>query len=258
MSRTSLPEFSRFLLNLYRHAQEVQVHEFQDAVLQAVKPLLHFDASVWGTGTMTAQGIEIHSLHRHNFPDEMFSAFAKVRHQDTAAMRMASHPRLTIGFSALEEFSGDDQADIRQFALDHSKYHCFITADNNPLTRFAEWVSLFRSDPQRRCKPEEIELLNALAPHLMQSLAINRLVHLDRLVGQDARASWAVAIADARGVLYHADPRFKELMTLEWPLEGGRVAASLLEAMQGGEARILGERVAGAAAVSRPASVTPR
>ncbi|HEX7891959.1 MAG TPA: helix-turn-helix transcriptional regulator, partial [Ramlibacter sp.] len=243
MSTTSLPEFSRFLLDLYRHAQEVPVHEFQDAVLQAVKPLLHFDASIWGTGTMTAQGIDIHSLHRHNFPDAMFTAFAKVRHQDTAAVRVTGQPRLTIGFSALEEFSRDDQADIRQFALDHSQHHCFITSDINPLTRFAEWVSLFRSDPQRHCTPGEIELLAALAPHLMQSLAINRLVHLDRLVGHDARASWAVAIADARGVIYHADPRFREWMMLEWPLEGGRVAASLMEEMQGSQPRILGDRV---------------
>lgn len=243
MSRTSLPEFSRFLLDLYRHAQEVPVQAFQDTVLEAVKPLLHFDASIWGTGTMTPAGIDIHSLHRHNFPDAMFSAFAKVRHQDTAAIRVTSQPRLTIGFSAMEEFSRDDQAEIRQFAVDHSQHHCFITSDIHPFTRFAEWVSLFRSDPARHCQPEEVELLNALAPHLMQALAINRLVHLDRLVGQDARASWAVAIADARGVIYHADPRFKELMLLEWPLEGGRIAASLLDAMQGSETRILGNRV---------------
>lgn len=243
MSRTSLPEFSRFLLDLYRHAQEVPVHEFQDSVLRGVKPLLHFDASIWGTGTMTAQGIEIHSLHRHNFPDEMFTAFAKVRHQDTAAMRMASHPRLTIGFSALEEFSGDDQAEIRQFALDYSQYHCFITSDNNPLTRFAEWVSLFRSDPQRHCTPEEVELLNALAPHLMQSLAINRLVHLDHLIGDASRESWSVAIADERGVVYHADPRFQRLVESEWRSSGDRLADTLLAALRGPEPVVVGRKV---------------
>lgn len=243
MSRTNLPEFSRFLLNLYRHAQEVPVHEFQDAVLTAVKPLLPFDASIWGTGTMTAHGIDIHSLHRHNFPEEMFGAFAQVRHQDTAARRVTSAPRATIGFSAAEEFAGEDQAEIRRFAQDYAQHHCFITSDINPLTRFAEWVSLFRSDPERRCTPEEIEFLDALAPHLMQSLAINRLVHLDRLVGHDARESWAVAIADPRGVIYHADPRFKELMALEWPLQGERLGASLLEELQGNKTRILGHRV---------------
>ena len=78
----------------------------------------------------------------------------------------------------------------------------------------------------------------------MQSLAINRLVHLDRLVADTARESWAVAIADPRGVLYHADPRFQELMDSEWPLEtGGRLAARLLERLHAAEPRVLGARV---------------
>lgn len=242
MSRTNLPEFSRLLLALYRLAQETPVQQFQDAVLDAVKPLLHFDACAWGTATMTPVGIDIHSLHRHNFPDEMFAAFERVRHQDSAAVRVTSRPRMTIGFSAMEEFAGDDQAEIRQFAIDWSQHHCFITSDVNPLTRFTQWVSLFRSEPQRRCTPQEIEFLDALAPHLMQSLAINRLVHLDRLVGDTARESWSVAIADARGVLYHADPRFRELMESEWPLRGERLADDLLERLKGGEDRVLGAR----------------
>lgn len=243
MASTNLPEFSRLLLTLYRNAQEVPVHQFQDAVLEAIKPLLHFDASAWGAATMTAQGIDIHSLHRHNFPDDMFAAFVRVRHQDSAAMRVVSQPRMTIGFSALEEFSREDQAEIRQFAVDFSQHHCFITSDVNPLTRFAQWVSLFRSDPQRRCTPEEVEFLDALAPHLMQSLAINRLVHLERMVGDAARESWSVAIADPRGVVYHADPRFRELMEAEWPLAGERLPDALLQRLQGKEPRVLGTRV---------------
>jgi len=244
MSRTNLPEFSRLLLTLYRNAQEVPVAGFQDAVLESVKAILHFDASTWGTAMMTPAGIDIHSLHRYNFPDEMFAAFHGVRDQDSAAVRVTSQPRMTIGFAAEEEFSRPGQERIRQFARDWSQHHCFVTSDVNPLTRFTQWISLFRSDPGRRCTEPEIEFLDALAPHLMQSLAINRLVHLDRLAGDAARESWAVAIADPRGVLYHADPRFKELMASEWPLaEGGRLASALLEQLRGEEPRVLGARV---------------
>lgn len=244
MSRTNLPEFSRLLLTLYRNAQEIPVRDFQDTVLHAVKPLLHFDGSIWGTATMTPVGIDIHSLHRHNFPDEMMAAFERVKHQDSAAMRVTQQPHMTIGFSAEEEFTGEDQAEIRQFARDHGQHHCFITSDIQPLTRFAQWISLFRSEPQRRCTEQEVELLDALSPHLMQALAINRLVHLDRVVGDVARESWAVAIADPRGVLYHADARFKELITREWPLQSsGRLHGDLLERLQGEDARVLGTEV---------------
>jgi len=245
MSPTALTEFSRLLLSLYRHAQEVPVREFQDAVLETVKPSLPFDASIWGTATMTPLGIDIHSLHRHRFPDDMFEAFHSVRHQDSAAVRATSQPRMTIGFAAQEEFSRADQEEIRAFAHRYSQHHCFITSDINPLTHFTQWVSLFRSEPQQRCTEPEIAFLDALAPHLMQALAINRLVHLDRLVGDTARESWAVAIADPRGVLYHADQRFKDLVADEWPLQqgGGLLADALREALQGKEPRIVGETV---------------
>lgn len=244
MSYPQLTAFSKLLLTLYRHAQEVPVREFQDAVLESLKPSLPFDGSIWGTATMTPTGIDIHSLHRHRFPDDVFQAFHAVRHQDSAAVRVTRHPRMTIGFAAEEEFSRDDQTEIREFARKYSQHHCFITSDINPMTRFTQWVSLFRMEPQRRCTEAEIEFLDALAPHLMQSLAINRLVHLDRLVGDTARESWAVAIADARGVLYHADRRFKDLMEDEWPLQQeGRLDDGLLEALQGKEARVVGTSV---------------
>lgn len=244
MSRTNLPEFSRLLLTLYRSAQEVPVREFQDTVLNSVKPLLHFDGSIWGTATMTPVGIDIHSLHRHNFPDETMAAFERVKHQDSAAVRVTQQPHMTIGFSAEEEFTREDQEEIRQFAREHRQHHCFITSDIHPVTRFTEWISLFRSDPWRRCTDQEVDLLDALSPHLMQALAINRLVHLDRVVGDLARESWAVAIADARGVLYHADARFKELMAREWPLRSdGRLDSRLLEGLQGEDARVLGTEV---------------
>lgn len=244
MSQTDLTEFSKLLLTLYRSAQEIPVRQFQDAVLDTIKPSLRFDASIWGTATMTPSGIDIHSLHRHNFPDEMFQAFHRVRHQDSAAMRVTRHPRMTIGFAAEEEFVREDQAEIRLFARRFSQHHCFITSDINPMTRFAQWVSLFRSEPQRRCTEPEIRFLDALAPHLMQALAINRLVHLDRLVGDTARESWAVAIADSRGVLYHADRRFKDLMEAEWALQqDARLNDALIERLQGEEPRIVGEAV---------------
>jgi DNA-binding CsgD family transcriptional regulator len=243
MTRSHLTEFSQLLLVLYRNAQELPVSQFQDAALQAVKPLLHFDGCTWGTGTMTAQGVDVHSMHRYRFSDAMFAAFGRVAHQDSAAVRVTSQPRMTIGFSAEEEFHRPEQAGIREFASEYGQHHCFITCDINPLTRFAHWVSLFRSDPARRCRQEEIEFLEALAPHLMQSVTINRLVHLDRLVGDAARESWAVAIADARGVVYHAEQRFRELLKQDFPLDGDRLPGALLGRIEAGEPRIQGERV---------------
>jgi DNA-binding CsgD family transcriptional regulator len=239
--QSDLSRFSRIVLDLYRNAQELPVDQFQDAALEQVKACLAFDASTWGTGTMTQAGIDIHSLHRHRFPDDMMAAFARVAHQDSAAERVTRHPRMTIGFSAEEEFTREDQAEIRQFARDYSQHHCFVTSDIHPVTRFAHWISLFRSNPSQRCLEHEVHFLSELAPHLMQSVAINRLVHLDRMLGDSARDCWSVAIADERGVLYHSDSRFLDLLLPEWPLaEHERLPLHLVQQLQAQEGRVVG------------------
>jgi DNA-binding CsgD family transcriptional regulator len=239
--QSDLSRFSRIVLDLYRNAQEVPVDQFQDAALERVKAGLHFDAAVWGTATMTPVGIDAHSLHRHRFPDDMMEAFLRVKHQDSAAERATRQARTTIGFSAAEEFTREDQEEIRQFARDYSQHHCFVTSDIHPVTRFVHWISLFRSDPARRCLDHEIHFLSELAPHLMQSLAINRLVHLDRMLGDAARDCWSVAIADERGVLYHSDARFLELVLPEWPLaEHERLPAELVRQLRAQEGPLAG------------------
>jgi DNA-binding CsgD family transcriptional regulator len=216
MQSTILTSYSNLLLTIYREAQEVSVQEFQDAVLDTLKDELPFDTSMWGTATMTDQGIDIHSLHLHNTTQAMIDAYQKVKHLDVAAMRVTAKPKETIGFATDRDFEGEELRPYREFLREFRHENFFITSDINPLTRFAQWVSLYRHDTRKACTPLETELLSCLAPHLMQALAINRLVHMDRLTGDAAREKWCVAIADSRGVLYHADPRFRELLQIEW------------------------------------------
>jgi len=106
------------------------------------------------------------------------------------------------------------------------------------------WVSLYRASAGQVCTPQETELLACVAPHLMQALAINRLVHLDRLTGDEAREKWSVAIADSRGVLYHADKRFRELVQSEWPAEDEeQLPRALLDGLMADDNQVVGARV---------------
>lgn len=215
MRSSLLPEYSHLLLTLYRLAQECPIHQFQDAALTLLKTYLAFDSSMWGTATMREGGIDMHSIHLHNSSPAMLEAYEKVKHWDTAAMQMTARPTMTLGFR-VEDFPGEHNAEIRQFLHDFGHRNFLITSDIHPATRFVQWVSLYRSDLASRCLEQEIDLLACLAPHLMQALAINRLVHLDRLSHDTVRAKWSVAIADQRGVLYHADARFKALVGAAW------------------------------------------
>lgn len=244
MKRTILSEYSNLLLAIYQQAQELPVHEFQDALLERIKRLLPFDSSMWGTATMTDGGIDIHSLHLHRTSQAMIDAYEKVKHLDDAALQCTAQATATIAFNTNTDFPDLKYGPYRDFLHAFRHENFLITSDLNPITRFVHWVSLYRNDPHQVCTPEETELLACIAPHLMQALAINRLVHLDRLTGDVAREKWAVAIADGRGVLYHADPRFRELVRVEWSGEDDeRLPPALLAQLVTDDNQVIGERV---------------
>jgi len=244
MKTTSLSAYSNLLLTIYRQAQELPVQEFQDRILSAIKPSLPFDSSMWGTARMTQQGIDIHSLHLHNTSQAMIDAYEKVKHLDLAAVKVTQEPTSTLAFNTSTDFPGAEIGPYRDFLHAFRHENFFITSDINPITRFVHWVSLYRADPRQVATPEETELLACIAPHLMQALAINRLVHLDRLTGDTAREKWAVAIADSRGVLYHADRRFRELVQSEWRMGSEeRLPQELLDRLLAEDNQVAGARV---------------
>lgn len=216
-----LTHYSHLLLILYRKAQDLPVREFQDAVLSALKPALPFDSCMWGTATMTDIGIDIHTLHLHNTTQAMIDAYQQIKHLDTAAHQCALLPTATLAFRAETDFPGEKLAPYRRFLQQFQHENFLITSDIHPITRFVHWMSLYRNDKNQICTEQEKELLACIAPHIMQALAINRRIHLELLAGDVAREKWAVAIADGRGVIYHADQRFRELIQSEWVFAQG-------------------------------------
>ena len=216
MPRTLLTKYSDLLLTIYRLAQEKPVVEFQDALLEALKQYIPFDSSMWGTAVMQNVGIDIHSIHLHQCAPGMISDYEKVKHLDTAAARVTQQEYSTIAFNAATEFAAPHHAEMLQFVEKYKHLNFLITCNINPHTKFTHWLSLYRKDAEHLCKDEEVQLLATLAPHVMQALAINRIIHVDRLAGDVARERWCVAIADTRGVPYHAGHAFWELLDLEW------------------------------------------
>lgn len=206
--------------------------EFQDELLGALKSCIPFDSSMWGTATMTSNGIDVHSIHLHQSSQAMLFAYEAVKHQDSPAQRLAEQSVTTLSFNSDIEFAGPGKEGMRILCEEFGHRNGLITCEINPFTKFVHWLSLYRKDSKAVCTKLEIQLLDNLAPHLMQALAINRRMHLDKLVGDIARQSWSVAIADARGVLYHSGNQFWELVEGEWNIQDReRLPSALLKGL---------------------------
>jgi DNA-binding CsgD family transcriptional regulator len=210
-------DFNTLLLRLYRLSQELPIQLFQDAALAQIKQVLPFDASMWGTATATPDGIDIHTVHLHQKSPEMLAEYALVKHLDSAAASVLGQSHVTRAFHSESWFSGAGNRDMRAFLHRFQQKNVLIAADSNPYTQFVHWVSLYRADEDAHCVEADRQLLSQLAPHVMQALALNRVMHLGQLGDADkAMSPYGSAIADARGVLYHADPQFRGLAQAEW------------------------------------------
>ena len=216
MPKSLLSNYSDLLLTIYRLAQSTPVLEFQDALLEAVKSCIPFDSSMWGTATMTDNGIDVHSIHLHQSSQAMLIAYEAVKHQDSLAQRVMQQTITTLSFNSEVEYSGPEKVGMRDLCEKFGHRNGLVTCEMNLYTKFVQWMSLYRQDANQACTSDETQMFHSLGPHLMQALAINRRIHLDKLVGDMARQSWSVAIADTRGVPYHAGNQFWELVETEW------------------------------------------
>ncbi len=235
-------DFSTLLLRLYRLSQELPIQHFQDAVLAQIKQVLPFDSSVWGTATTTPWGIDIHTVHLHETSQEMLQAYEPLKHLDSAAATVFDKRYVTRVFHADSWFSSPETRGLRDFLRRFGHANIFIAADSNPSTHFVHWISLFRADQEAHATEDQRLLLAQLTPHVMQALALNRVLHLDHLEAADkALSPHGCAIADVRGVLYHADPQFNALVQAEWSgWTGHALPAPLVDAASLGAARFVG------------------
>lgn len=208
-------EFNHLLLALYRLSLECPLHQFQDEALRLVRRSLVFDSCMWGTATQAATGIDIHTIHLHNQPQEMLAAYEAIKHLDTAAAEVAKFTTTTLSFHTASCFSARSQRALVDYGKRFEQQNFFISSTQNRETRFTHWVSLFRASPDAHGTEQERQLLAAVAPHLRQALEHNRILHLGRLHHQLAPCA-GLAIADARGILHHADSHFEDLLRAEW------------------------------------------
>ena len=215
MASQQFSQFSQVVLGLYEAAHSKSMEAFQEAALELIKQVLPFDSAMWGSATMTDRGIDIHTLYLHNTSMQMIEAYQGVKHLDHFAQDVAKANHKTIQFSAA---ASRNQA-LHDFLIKYKHMHGLITQNLNPETQFVQWLSLFRHDAENACSEHEVMLLDDLFPHVMQSLAINRKLHVEHLVEDERRERWSVAIADHHGFFYHADDAFLELLAKDYAVQ---------------------------------------
>lgn len=211
-----MDELLKLLLELYRGASERPIEEFQDFALELIKPVLRFESGRWGVGCLAADGFTPGHVHLNNETDESVASWEEVIGQDTIVSAVLARPGITLADCVPSRYVGKGFTGIRDYARKYRHQNVLATAFVGPGRRTAEWLSFYRGDADDCFSERERQICERLMPHLLQSLSINRNLHLHGLREQvGPRASFA--LADLKGRLWFAEADFHRLIVREWP-----------------------------------------
>lgn len=208
---------NELLLQLYALSHEQSLENFQNTALALLKQVLAFDASIWGTATTGANGIDIHSFHLHNKTPDMVASYEEVKHLDSASAGMFHKPKMTQAFCTNSFFAGRDTHPIRDFMTKFEQPHFLLSTDlktNTNSSSLLHWLTLYRAKQSAHYSTADVERLHAFAPHLKQALTLNRSSHLNKVAGSwGGRSNRAIGIADSKGHIYAHNAQFMALVS---------------------------------------------
>lgn len=217
MDATKFDQFNALVLQLYRIAGEVPLEHYQNAVLDAIRPVLPFESAMWGTATyIPQQGIDIHRIHLYKQSEQMIQEYAEFKHLDTVAALAVGQPQVTAGVDCAGYFQEKVSRPYREFQKRFDIENVFLTAQTLQGSGATQWLSLFRANADQRCRDEETRLLTQLAPHIMQGLHHSLARQLDRTLVQNNPSGQEAVITDPRGVIHYATAGCETLLRQEW------------------------------------------
>lgn len=224
--------FSHLLLALYTSSREASLGEFHERALSLLNSTVAFDSAIWGTGAITPKGLAYHSLHLHNEPPDLAAEYQEVKHQDDAAFNVFRNGSGTLNFHAPALFRSPDKSGIRHYADRFGHQNYIVSSEVEPRSGTAHWISLYRAQAKNEYTERDQLVVALLAPHLREALKINCALHMQRAGA--AGGGHAMAIADVKGVMLHAEPGFMELVQAEYRAwVGGPLPPNLLETLTG-------------------------
>lgn len=233
--------FGALLLDLYRLAREESMADFQRCVLERLSEVLSFDAAWWG---MSALDRELHSSYPFRLPPRFVEVWSAVREHDVLADHVLAHPSVTLNLDRKSApMSPENAAFMDEFRLRHT----LCTVLMNPTLNLTTFLSLYRHD-DRPYNESERRLKELVMPHLWAAWTSNWIAQLASAQAHSFSSAVSLAVADQKGVLHAAEPRFSALAHLEWPeWQGPELPAVLRGSTDSGEpycgARTLVKRI---------------
>ena len=228
----------KLILELYRAARETPVEEFQELALSLIRAQLSFRTAMWGACETTNDGLVVNSVHLHNEPLEILHDWASLHRHDPVVDKVLADPGCAKIFHTPE--THHDAGDMFDFIQRYGHINAMVIGDLARNYRdghlHGEWLGLYRADKHAHFGRADQRILEHLMPHLVEALAINRMLGSGQLAHADSGLAGTRALARPNGTLYHCGRKFAGFLREIWPdLKNGRLPAELMATLSPGK-----------------------
>ncbi|MFO1220714.1 MAG: helix-turn-helix transcriptional regulator [Burkholderiaceae bacterium] len=241
LTRSTLDERAgHFLLDLYRHSQQLPADTFCGWTFDRLQEVIPFDSAMWGHGT--GKPVAIHDVHVIGQPPEMMLNYGRLKRRDFLAAAVQANPGKTIDiYDLISRADFERHVIYREHARHYGMEHLLCTQVPEPLSGLTSFISLWRADYDQPYSVTERALKQLLMPHLVEARRMNIFTAMrQRADGWVPRLS---AVCDRLGVLHEAEDMFVSMVREAWPdWKGPRLPSTLCSALRRHESGAAADR----------------
>jgi DNA-binding CsgD family transcriptional regulator len=210
------PAFDRFVSELYRSGLSVPPEGFRSWALHCLKPLIPWDAALWGSGTVRSW--RFHTVTLVGMPEEFPKALEETRPINPMIPKIVSNLDTPIDMESCvpdRKFFTSEfyERAFKPFGI----ARILSTAHVEPRSGLVSLLSLYRHDKKRSFTPAEKSLHKRATFHLFQAASHAYFLHLMRTFIEEREAGGAAAVLDQHGAFHEVQPAFLDLLEKHFP-----------------------------------------
>ena len=227
---------STLLLSLYRAASEMSAAEFPNFAFELVKSALRYDSARLMTTKVIDKRMILQGAYVHKEPVDTALDWEEITRHDTVLRAAVEHRGKVINFNAPILYAAPEKGIIRNYAAQYEHQNGMAVVRFDALRDYWDGLSFYRAKADDQFAEPERQLMEALAPHLVEALKINEMLTLQAEQRPLDRAT--VAFAYPSGMLQHCGLGFMHLMRQEWPdWRSGHLPLAVMKELEQTQAR---------------------
>jgi len=224
--QAGLPEFNRFVFDLYAAAYGRSGEEFHNHVFELLNRFIRIQSGWWGMTTGSDQKALVAKAALYNLPEKFLTEYSSLIGQDVLVDNLNQQIGKTLAYSG--EIPDECPA-MKAFDAKYQLHSSLSTTQADPASGVVLFISVFRNQTQPAFTENERALMELAMPHVVQAWSQNLRLAIANISYNRVTDTCFI---DSDGRILDASPGFINALYGEFPeWPGGVLHDGLLDTL---------------------------